>query len=268
MGNMLRHRWPQIGLWAPQLVDRMNRQGIEISVLLPCESPEASYGYFLTEQAIEARDMFPERLIAFMSVDPRMGGLAQQIDHFYNHGGCKGFGELIANIPFDDPRNKVIYGKCNDYGLPLVFDMNRNYLTDDARLSRLESCLKEFPNMTLVGHGPCFWAAISADYDAQGGYPKTPVKPGGPAERLLAEYPNMWADVSAGSGYNAMTRDPEFTIGFVQRHWRKLLFGSDIIGHSWPIPQIEWLKNLPVSEEIRTAIASGNARRLLGLDKA
>jgi predicted TIM-barrel fold metal-dependent hydrolase len=267
MGNMLRHRWPQIGLWAPQLIDRMNREGIEISVLLPCESPEAAHGYFLTEQAIEARDMYPERLIAFMSVDPRMAGVKEQMDIFYKHCGCKGFGELIPSLPFADPRNKVIYGKCNDYGLALVFDMNRNYLTDDTRLSGLESCLREFPNVKFVGHGPCYWAAISADYDAQGGYPKTRIKPGGPIERFLSEYDNMYADISAGSGYNAMTRDPEFTLGFVQRHWRKLLFGSDIVGHSQPIPQIGWLKNLKVSEEIRNAIASGNARRLLRLDK-
>jgi hypothetical protein len=31
-------------------------------------------------------------------------------------------------------------------------------------------------------------------------YPKTPVTPGGITDRLLSDYPNMFGDMSAGSG--------------------------------------------------------------------
>ena len=33
--------------------------------------------------------------------------------------------------------------------------------------------------------------------------------------------------MSAGSGFRALTRDEEFTAGFIERHPRQLLFGSD-----------------------------------------
>ena len=49
----------------------MNRQGIERAVLLPLESPEAIFGYYLTEQALAQAAVYPERLIPFVSVDPR-----------------------------------------------------------------------------------------------------------------------------------------------------------------------------------------------------
>ena len=267
LGNLYRQSYPNnIGLSAHQLIERMNREGIEMSVLLPLESPEGAGGYFLTEQAIEIRDMYPERLIAFLCIDPRQSSAAAKIDVFVKHHGCKGFGEHINGLAFDDPRNKVIYAKCDEYGLPLVFEINASYCYDEVGLPRLEACLKEFPNVKFCGHGPGFWAAISGDDDGKAGYPKRPITPGGAVDRLLGEYDNLYADISAGSGYNGLTRDPEFTRGFVDRHWCKLLFGTDYMGHNQPLPQVEWLATLDVTPDVRTAIASGNARRVLGLD--
>jgi predicted TIM-barrel fold metal-dependent hydrolase len=67
------------------------------------------------------------------------------------------------------------------------------------------------------------------------------------------------------SGYNALTRDPEFALGFVERHWRKLMFGSDIVWAGQDTPQIEWLRDLDVAKDARQAIAADNARRVLRL---
>ena len=267
LGNLYRQNYPnKIGISAHQLIERMNQEGIEISVLLPLESPEGAFGYFLTEQAIEICDLYPERLIAFLCIDPRQSGAAEIIDVFVKHYGCKGFGEHINELAFDDPRNKVIYAKCDEYGLPLVFEINATYCYDEVGLPRLEACLKEFPNVKFCGHGPGFWAAISGDDDGKAGYPNRPITPGGAIDRLLGEYDNLYADISAGSGYNGLTRDPEFTEGFVERHWRKLLFGTDYMGHNQSLPQVEWLANLNVTDEVRNAIASENARRILDLD--
>ena len=267
LGNLYRHSYPNnVGLSTHQLIERMNREGIKTSVLLPLESPEGAFGYFLTEQAIEARDMYPERLIAFLCIDPRMSRVPEQIDVFVKQYGCAGFGEHINELAFDDPRNKVIYAKCDEYCLPLVFEINMNYCYDEVGLPRLEACLREFPNVKFCGHGPGFWTAISGDDDGKAGYPKRPITPGGALDRLLDEYDNLYADISAGSGYNGLTRDPEFTRGFVERNWRKLLFGTDYMGHNQPLPQVEWLANLDVTKEVRDAIASGNAMRVLGIN--
>lgn len=266
MGRIYREGYPEKHtLTVHQLIDWMNRHRVDQSVLLPLESPEGGWGYFLTEEAVEARNMYPERLIAFVCGDPRYPQVAQQIDHFVRHHGCKGFGEHVNGLAFDDPLNKVIYAKCDEHGLPLVFEISGSCCVDDQGLPRLESCLKEFRQVTFIGHGPAFWSAISALDDRRGDYPKGPVQPGGAVDRLLEEYDNLYADLSAYSGYNAMTRDPDFTGGFIQKHWRKLLWGTDYLVPHQEIPQVAWLASLDVTPEAREAIGDGNARRVLRL---
>ncbi len=264
-GNLCRERYPRKQpLSIHQLIDRMNREGIEISVLLPLESPEGSWGYLLTEEVVDARNLYPERLIAFLCVDPRYPLVEEFIDYFVSQHGCKGFGEHVNGLAFDDPRNRAIYVKCNDLGLPLVFEMNTDLCWDESGLPRLEKCLKDYRDVNFVGHGPAFWSAISAD-DPRGGYPGGPVKKGGAIERLFDTYENLYADLSAFSGYNAMTRDPDFAQQFVSRYSSRLLWGSDIVSPGDALPQVKWLKSLDIPSELRQSIACENARRLLKL---
>lgn len=246
-----------------QWIDRMNREGIDMAVLLPLESPEVCPGYWLTREALGAAALYPERLIPFVNIDPRMPKLPELI-RLYESRGCCGFGELYNGLPFDDPLNRAIYRECADRGWAMVFDMGPTYLMDEVGLPRLERCLREFPDCVFVGHGPGFWTAISGDDDRKGGYPTGPIRPGGAVDRLMSEYPNLWADLSAGSGYNAMTRDPDYTEGFLQRHWQKLLFATDVMYPGQELPQMRWLREVaPVNDEQREAIAGGNALRVL-----
>ena len=267
LGRLQREGYPaRPPLTAHQLVDRMNREGIDLAVLLPLESPEGSWGYLLTEEVVEARNLYPERFIAFCCVDPRYPGAEAFIDLQVSAHGCRGFGEHVNGLPFDHPLNLRLYAKCNEHALPLVFEISKtHYCHDDVGLPRLERCLRQFPRVTWCGHGPGFWAAISGDDDGQPGYPKGPVAPGGAIDRLMAEHDNLYLDLSAGSGYNAMTRDPAFTLGFVERHWGRMLLGTDIVRPGDDLPILRWLRALPVPEAVREAMADGNARRLLGL---
>lgn len=265
MGNLAREGYPERPpLTVHQLVDWMDRSGITQGVLLPLESPEGSWGYFLNEEAVAARNLYPERLIAFLCVDPRYPEAERHIEYFVEKHGCRGFGEHVNGLAFDDPKNLRLYAKCNEHRLPLLFEISPDLCYDDPGLPKLERCLKEFPQVTWIGHGPAFWSAISAD-DPRQGYPKGRIKPGGAVDRLLAGYENLYADLSAGSGYNAMSRDPDFTLGFLERHYRKLLWGSDIVFVNQEIPQVSWWRTLKVSKEIRSAIADENARRVLHL---
>ena len=45
-----------------------------------------------------------------------------------------------------------------------------------------------------------------------------------------------------------------------------MLFGTDIVFPGDPLPIVAWLRDLAVPEDVREAIAEGNARRVLGLD--
>ena len=66
IGTLYRTEYPRIPRFgASQLVNRMDREGIDISVVLPLESPEGGWGWSLTEEVVEARNEFPLRSIAF-----------------------------------------------------------------------------------------------------------------------------------------------------------------------------------------------------------
>jgi uncharacterized protein len=63
---------------------------------------------------------------------------------------------------------------------------------------------------------------------------------GGVTDKLLGDYPNLFGDLAANSGNNAMSRDAEFTADFLKRHQDKLFFGSDCScsdGHGGGISQ-------------------------------
>jgi hypothetical protein len=147
-------------------------------------------------------------------------------------------------------------------------------VVDDPGLPRLERVLRELPGTVFIGHGPAFWAEISADVpEAQrGSYPKGPVRQGGAVPRLLDSCPNLCADLSAGSGYNAITRDPAFGLEFLDRFQDKLLFGTDVLRHDQTaadVPIVGLMQGLRAEKKLSEAayakIAQGNACRLLGL---
>jgi predicted TIM-barrel fold metal-dependent hydrolase len=82
--------------------------------------------------------------------------------------------------------------------------------------------------VNFIGHAQTVWGNIDKNNTEQTNlYPKGPVTPGGLTDVMLAKYPNFYADMSAGSGLNAMTRDEEHARGFMDRHQDKLLYGSD-----------------------------------------
>lgn len=254
-------------LTADGLVKVMDDRGIDRAVLLPLESPDWGGGYLLNEQALEARERYPDRFIVFACADPRYPLALEMIDHMVRDCGCVGFGEHVNGLPLDDPLNRRLYAKCDELGLPLVFEIARPKICfDEPHLPRLERLLGEFANVTWVGHGPHFWSAISGDDGMQQRpYPQGRITPGGAIDRLMDRYENLYADLSGMSGYNAMTRDPEFTPGFIERRWRRLLFGTDVCYANERLPIIEWMRTTPMDEGVRQAISEDNAGKLLKL---
>lgn len=247
---------------AQELIAAMDSWGVAQAVVLPLESPECDCEYAASAEVFAACEQFAERLIPFVGVDPRTQRARQKIKH-YHQRGARGFGEHKCGLAMDDPRSLAIYRLCGELGLPLLFHMDPDLNWDEAGLPRLARVLRECPDTIFIAHGPAWWSAVSTDDSREGGYPAGPVKPTGAADRLLSERPNLYADISAGSGHNALTRDPAFTEGFLSRHWRKLLFGTDFFHVGQEVPQIEWLRTYPMSEEWKEAIGRENAQRLL-----
>jgi hypothetical protein len=258
-----------ITLSADQLVSRMDKMGVDMSVLLPLESPESFPEYFLTGEALQDWRRYPERLIPFGVIDPRHAVNKTQLLDKMVAAGIMGFGEHKNGLSIDDPRSVELFKLAGERDLPVLLHLDLNLCTDEDGQPRLESVLKECPNTVFLGHGPSWWGEISADYRRADkiGYPTGKITPGGSMERLMQEYPNMYSDLSAGSGFNAISRDTDFTHGFIERNWQKLMLGTDYL-HPWqPQPQIEFLREFPMTDEQREAIMGGNAEKVILKDK-
>ncbi|HBG25824.1 MAG TPA: hypothetical protein DDX75_01865 [Phycisphaerales bacterium] len=214
----------------------MDILGIEIScVLLLSETPEGWYLKSTTEDVIRSCSIYPKRLVPFYLIDPRFGDGTNETDFSqlleeYKERGCVGIGEMIANLEFDDPRCINLYLQAGKFGFPVLFDMDNSIngygLRDEPNLPRLEKALRLCEKTIFIGHGPTFWAEISDD-DEHNGYPKGQVKPGALVS-LLRKYDNLRADLSAYSGFNAITRDIDFGLEFLNNFSDKLLFGTDV----------------------------------------
>jgi hypothetical protein len=192
--------------------------------------------------------------------------------------GCVGLGEFLPKMDFDDPLAMNLYKQAGQHNLPIIFDMaDRKWgygVNDDYGLPRLEHALKECPETIFVGHGPTFWAEISAEVpeDGRATYVEGPVLEGGAVPRLMREYENLWADTSANSGCNGLSRDPEFGIAFLDEFQDKIMFGTDSCRRSdvhEPVPIVTFFHGLQeekkLSDEAWEKIAWKNAVRLLGI---
>jgi len=263
-----------------QLLERYRELGIERACLLPLIGPEV----YLPESndeilAIAAR--YPDRFIPFCNVDPRALTNSPEaplgdVLRYYRDQGCKGIGEVMPNLPFLDPRVQNLFRHVQEVGLPLIFDgatrLGGTYgLYDEPGLPGLELTLRRFPDLVVLGHGPPFWAEIArletpADRD---GYPRYPVREEGVVPKLFRRYSNLYGDLSAGSGYNALARDPEYAVQFLEEFQDRLLFGTDLCAPDQPAPLAEFLLRLKaegrLSEEAFRKIARDNAVRLLDL---
>ena len=147
--------------------------------------------------------------------------------------GARGFGELKFHVAADGPELRRMYALAGELRVPILvhfqevdhFAGEGTWATGYART--FDKVLSAHPRTIFVGHADAFWANLSADYRNQAAYPTGPIVPGGVTDRWLADHPNLFADVSANSGNNALSRDHAFTADFLARHQDKLVFGSD-----------------------------------------
>ncbi|MFP4525831.1 MAG: amidohydrolase family protein [Bacteroidales bacterium] len=91
----------------------------------------------------------------------------------------------------------------------------------------LEKMLVSYPNQIFIAHGPHFWNNISANIKTRNRYSKGRIRKFGVIDRLLEEYPNLYCDISGGSGFNALSRDFDGAAYFLNKHHQKILFGTD-----------------------------------------
>jgi len=170
--------------------------------------------------------------------------------------GAIGFGEHYGKgLMFDDPANMRLYAACAIAKLPIMFHMDGGQNKDTPDLKHLENALKSHPDCIFIAHGPHWWKQFGS----------------GACERLMSTYPNLYADLSAGSGARGMSRDKDYTAKFMVKHRKKLLFATDCGWWSFkegtkPAPQFGLMKELDIPADVKADIYSGNAKRLFGFE--
>jgi len=270
---------------AEELVAIMDENGIDRMAVLPLTSPETFPFIQSVEEVYEALDRYPGRFIKFCNVDPRLEYNWLDYDftpllEYYRSLGAVALGEFTANLWWDDPRVQNLLRGCEKVGFPVTFhiatrEFNTYGLITEPGLGGLERALQRFPNLILLGHSQGFWSEVGPNPGAErDGYPKGKVLPGGRVPELMRRYPNLWGDLSAGSGYNAISRDPEWGYDFIEEFQDRLVLGLDLC----LARNIRIMRQIPFLEEAvqkgkisRAAfekVVGGNAIRLLKLDGA
>lgn len=215
--------------------------GVEKGVLLPSLGPESGFDTNTNREIMEVVKENPDLFYWFCNIDPRNGCNNETTDFsyflsFYKANGARGVGELCGNLPFDDPMYLNLFKHCEKCGMPVLFHIGvpgGDYgVIDERGLPRLEKVLGMFPKLIFIGHSQKFWSHIGAVSEEEWqGYPTGKVVSGRVPE-LMRKYQNLHADLSAGSGYNALARDPEFAYGFLEEFKDRLYFGTDICAPS------------------------------------
>ena len=267
---------------AEQLIAHYDRLGIEKGCILGLGTPENFIGGMSNESILRLCAAYPDRFIPFCVVDPRSCGntpYAQFRDVLmhYKDRGCKGFGELCANLHLLDPRMQNLFKACEEVGLPVTFHTTPmcgwSYgVVDDGGLPALEICLQRFPKLRFFGHSSAFWSEITVcrtmqERNSRG---KGPIKEEGAIQRLMRKYPNLYGDLSAGSGACALMRDPAYAAKFLTEFQDRIMFGIDICdpnGYVSPLPGFlrEMRKSGAISEQVFRKIARENQIKQLGL---
>jgi len=169
-----------------------------------------------------------DRYVRFTSADPAESRAVDVLRGNIQRGAL-GIGEMKYHVAVDSPEMHRVYKLAEEMQVPVL--LHFEYETYNTGYERFEKVLKAYPKVNFIGHAQTWWGNVSADLDQLDLYPKGPVKPGGLTDKLLGDHANLYADLSAGSGLNAITRDQEFYRGFIARHSPKLLWGSDCDCH-------------------------------------
>ena len=263
------------------LIEIYDRLGVDRAVLLPNIGPEHSFCVRTSEEVLHVCREFPDRYIPFCSVDPRaltntsdapLGHLLE----YYRDNGCRGVGEVTANLPIEDAFVQNLFKCSAAAGLPVTIHMAPQVggfygLVDEPGLPGLRATLERHPTLTVLGHSQMFWAEMAPLREGADRfrYPDTPIDEEGATVRLLRDCPNLVGDLSANSGLNALRRDEAYAVGFLNEFQDRLCFGLDICQPKSPTGLVDLLKRFrqegKISEDVYRKVTVDNATCLLGL---
>jgi predicted TIM-barrel fold metal-dependent hydrolase len=198
---------------------------------------------------------------------PDVEGATREIERYLKLGGVV-IAEQKFGVECDSPEMQRIFELAQAYRVPVL--MHWQFQMYNYGFERFHKMLEKFHRVNFLGHAQTWWGHIDRNHiDQTVMYPKGPVTRGGLTDRYLSDYPNMFGDLSAGSGLNALTRDEEFARDFIKRHQDKLIYGSDcndLDGTKCQGAQtIAAIRRLAPNKAIERKLLHGNAKKLFRL---
>jgi predicted TIM-barrel fold metal-dependent hydrolase len=220
-----------------QLLAHQRRMGVTQTILLPAGMPvERASTHEGKSNGLAAQCFGNESCIAvarehareyffFANEVPDLTTAREEITKYLNLGAL-GIGEQKFNVDCDSPEMQALFELAAERGVPML--MHFQHEMYNKHFERFGKVVEKNPKTTFIGHAQTFWANVDKDHaDQTVLYPKTKVTPGGLTDQYLSQYPNLYADLSAGSGLNSLLRDEEQAKAFLDRHQDKILYGSD-----------------------------------------
>ncbi len=252
-----------------QLLAHQRRMGITKTVLLPAGSKFGlAAGAGGNETVLRIVKERPGEYYFFANELPDIPSTRQEIEKYLKLGAI-GIGEQKFNVECDSKAMQLVFDIAQEHGVPVL--MHFQHGVYNLGIERFHKILEKYPKVVFIGHAQTWWGNIDKNHDQAVMYPKTPLAAGGISDRLLSDYPNMYGDLSAGSGLNALLRDEAHARAFLARHQDKLLYGSDCSDRDGAgsgcsgSQQIAALRRLAPSPDALQKIFYGNAARVLRL---
>lgn len=264
-----------------ELLAHQRAMGITHSILLPAwrpEKPTATFedasrgvGWETTgnEACYEFAQKYPGEFFFGANQVPGLPDTIKDIE-YYLKLGAPIIGEMKFGVDCDSPGMQKIYELAQSYNVPVL--LHFQYGSYNHGFERFYTMLEKYPKVNFIGHAQTWWVNIDKKHQDQNDlYPQTKVTPGGLTDRLLSEYPNMYGELSAGSGLNSLTRDEEHAEGFLDRHQDKLIYGSDCGDPIGREPEcrgkvsIITIRRLSPNKIIERKVLYENAKKLLKL---
>jgi uncharacterized protein len=252
-----------------QLIAHQRAMGITTSVLLPAGRFYGLDARCGGNQSVSllAKE-HPDKFVCFANEVADVEEAPQVIEHWLRRGAI-GVGEQKFRVSCDGRWFERIAKVAEEHGAPVL--MHFQHEVYNLGIENFHKTLAKFPKVNFIGHAQTWWGNVDARHVQKLLYPTGVVIPGGITDRLLRDYPNMYGDMSAGSGLNHLVRDPDHAAEFLVRHQDKLLFGSDcddVLGRGPGCQGAQILANirkLASSRSVERKILYENAKRLFRL---
>jgi predicted TIM-barrel fold metal-dependent hydrolase len=200
---------------------------------------------------------------------PDLDGATREIERYLKRGAVV-IAEQKFGVECDSSEMQAIYALARAHDVPVL--MHWQFKMYNYGFERFHKMLEKFPQVKFIGHAQTWWANIDREHSDQTVmYPAGAVTPGGLTDRYLSDYPNMYGDLAARSGLNALTRDEDFARDFVTRHRDKLLFGSDCDDRDGGGPKclgaqiVAAIRRVAADRQIERKLLYENAKRVFRL---